>query len=80
MHELLRAEMLSTERALFENNVPSVRIELNKLDAANIGMLFMFFEAAVAITGEIMGIDAFNQPGVELSKNYTYKMMGRRGY
>lgn len=80
MHELLRAEMLSTERALFENNVPSVRIELNKLDAANIGMLFMFFEAAVAITGEIMNIDAFNQPGVELSKNYTYKMMGRRGY
>jgi len=80
MQELLRAEMLSTERALFENNVPSVRIELNKLDAASIGMLFMFFEAAVAITGEIMGIDAFDQPGVELSKNYTYKMMGRRGY
>ena len=80
MHELLRAEMLSTERALFENNVPSVRIELNKLNASSIGMLFMFFEAAVAITGELMGIDAFDQPGVELSKNYTYTMMGRRGY
>ena len=80
MHELLRAEMLSTEKALFENNVPSVRIELNKLDAANLGRLFMFFEAAVAITGELMGIDAFDQPGVELSKKYTYKMMGRRGY
>ncbi len=80
MHELLRAEMLSTEKALYENNVPSVRIELNKLDAYNLGSLFMFFEAAVAITGELMGIDAFDQPGVELGKKYTYKMMGRRGY
>jgi glucose-6-phosphate isomerase len=80
MHELLTAEMLSTEKALFENGVPSVRIELDRLDAANLGRLFMFFEAAVAITGELMGIDAFDQPGVELSKKYTYKMMGRRGY
>ncbi|MFH1222912.1 MAG: glucose-6-phosphate isomerase, partial [Pseudomonadota bacterium] len=80
MNELLRAEMVSTEKALFENGVPSARIELQRLDAYNLGTLFMFFELAVALTGELMGIDAFDQPGVELSKKYTYKMMGRRGY
>ena len=80
MNELIRAEMLSTEKALYENAVPSVRIELPTLNAYNIGALLMFFQMSVAITGELMNINAFDQPGVELSKKYTYKMMGRRGY
>jgi len=79
MNELIRAEMISTEKALHENGVPSVRIELPRLDAYNLGSLFMFFEIAVALTGELTGVDAFDQPGVELSKKYTYQMMGRRG-
>ena len=80
MHELIRAEMLSTERALSENGVPSVRIEIPTLDAYHLGALLMFFEMSVAITGEFLGINAFDQPGVELSKKYTYTMMGRKGY
>ncbi len=80
MKELITAEMLSTQKALYENNVPSVMIELNKLDAYNVGALFMFFEMATALTGEFMNINAFDQPGVELSKKYTYQMMGRKGY
>ncbi|MCX6113411.1 MAG: glucose-6-phosphate isomerase [Proteobacteria bacterium] len=80
MHELIRAEMLSTEKALSENGVPSVRIEIPELDAYHLGALFMFFEMAVALTGEFLEINAFDQPGVELSKKYTYKMMGRKGY
>jgi glucose-6-phosphate isomerase len=80
MNELIRAEMLSTEQALYENSVPSVRIELPLIDAYNLGALFMFFQMSVAITGELMEINAFDQPGVELSKKYIYKMMGRRGY
>ena len=59
---------------------PSVRIDLQKIDAYNIGSLFMFFEVATALTGELMNINAFDQPGVELSKKYTYQMMGRKGY
>jgi len=80
LNKLLRSEMLSTEKALCENGVPSVRFELDKLSPYNLGALFMFFEMAVALTGEVFGIDAFNQPGVELSKVYTYQMMGRKGY
>ncbi len=80
MKELLDAEMHSTQKALYENKVPSVRIELPKLDAYHMGSLMMFLEVATAITGEFMGIDAFDQPGVELGKKYTYQMMGRKGY
>jgi len=80
MKELIKAEMLSTQKALYENKVPSVRIDLQKIDAYNIGSLFMFFEVATALTGELMNINAFDQPGVELSKKYTYQMMGRKGY
>ena len=38
------------------------------------------FEVQTAITGALYNIDAFNQPGVEQSKNYTYALMGRVGY
>ena len=37
-------------------------------------------EVQTAITGELYNIDAFNQPGVEQAKNYTYALMGRAGY
>ena len=38
------------------------------------------FEMETAIIGELYDIDAFNQPGVEQAKNYTYALMGRLGY
>ena len=38
------------------------------------------FEMETAIIGELYNIDAFNQPGVEQAKNYTYALMGRIGY
>ena len=38
------------------------------------------YEMQTAIIGELYNIDAFNQPGVEQAKNYTYALMGRMGY
>jgi glucose-6-phosphate isomerase len=70
--------MLSTAKALYENETPSISIEITKLDEYNLGMLIMFFQISVAITGEMLEVNTFNQPGVELSKNYTYEMMGRK--
>ena len=40
----------------------------------------MFFEIATAFTGILMGINPFDQPGVEESKRYTYGMMGKKGF
>jgi glucose-6-phosphate isomerase len=45
------------------------------LDAKSLGALFMLFEGATAFLGEFFGIDAFDQPGVELAKKMTREML-----
>jgi glucose-6-phosphate isomerase len=80
LNKLINSEMESIYTALNEVKTPTVIIELTKLDEYHLGCLFMFFEISVAITGEMMNVDTFNQPGVELGKNYTYKKMGKKGY
>ena len=44
------------------------------------GELFFFFEMATAYMGELLNINSFDQPGVELAKVYTHALMGRSGY
>ena len=46
----------------------------------NIGQLLYMLEVQTAIAGALYGVNAFNQPGVEQAKNYTYALMGRMGY
>ncbi len=55
-------------------------IELPEVSPFTIGQVLFFFEVAVSFMGELMNIDAFNQPGVEESKNASYAMFGRPGY
>ena len=55
-------------------------ITIDKLDEYNIAQLMYMLEMQTAITGELYNINAFDQPGVEQSKNYTYALMGRPGY
>ncbi len=55
-------------------------ITIPVIDAYHLGQLFMFFEIATAATGLMLGINPFNQPGVEEGKNYTYGMMGKKGF
>jgi glucose-6-phosphate isomerase len=45
-----------------------------------LGELFMFFEYAVSYAGRLFEVDTYNQPGVELGKQYTYGLMGREGF
>ena len=54
--------------AHLEGDVPSILINLEKLDEENIGFLIYFFEKACAIYCRLLGVDAFNQPGVEAYK------------
>ena len=51
-----------------------------KLDETNLGALIFFYEYMTAMTGRIMGINPFDQPGVEQGKKYTYGLMGRAGF
>ena len=50
------------------------------MDEYNLGAFLQMLEFQTAFAGELYGVDAFNQPGVELGKKMTYGLMGRRGY
>lgn len=77
---LMNAEADSTKVALSDYARPTVTITLPKVDGYNIAQLLYMLEVQTAIAGELYHINAFNQPGVEQAKNYTYALMGRAGY
>lgn len=80
LSELIKTEQESTELALSKIKRPNMTISIPKVDAYHIGQLFHFFEIATTFTGFLYGVNPFNQPGVEEGKNFTYGMMGRKGY
>ncbi len=80
LNHLINAEADSTRVSLSDYSRPTVTITLDKINCYNIGQLLYMLEVQTAIAGELYNIDAFNQPGVEQSKYYTYALMGRAGY
>ena len=80
LSELIKAEEESSELALAKRGHPNMTIQIPSIDAYHLGELFQFFEIATAFTGLLMGINPFNQPGVEEGKNFTYGMMGKKGF
>jgi glucose-6-phosphate isomerase len=50
---------------------------MESVDPFGVGELLMLLEMATAYAGQLYGVDAFNQPGVELGKQFTYAMLGR---
>ncbi len=77
---LLDAEATATPLALAKAGRPSLTIWIDRVDEASLGELLQFFMWQTAIFGELLGINAFDQPGVELAKQYTYALMGHAGY
>ena len=80
INQLLNAEADATKVSLADNQRPTATIWLSKLDGYHIAQLLYMFEVSTAIAGALYNINAFNQPGVEQAKNYTYALMGRAGY
>ena len=80
MNELIQAERVATEYALTVKERLNRTIYLPVLNAFTLGQLLFFFELETAYAGEMFGIDAYNQPGVEGGKNATYALLGRKGY
>ncbi len=80
LNELLKAEEQGTRSALTRAQRPNLTITVNEISEMTVGELIFFFEMAVAYMGELMNINAFDQPGVELAKVYTHALMGRSGY
>ena len=80
INRLINAEADATAVALSDYKRPNLTIHLPKISEYYLAQLFYMFEMQTAIIGELYNIDAFNQPGVEQAKNYTYALMGRLGY
>jgi glucose-6-phosphate isomerase len=80
MSQLFQAEMRATEAALTEARRPNCRWTLPRVDEYTIGAFFQTLEFQTAFAGELYGVDAFDQPGVELGKKLTYGLLGRKGY
>ncbi len=72
--------MEGTVLAHVSGNVPNFMVEIEKLDEENIGELIYFFEKACAISGTILGVNPFNQPGVEEYKKNMFRLLEKPGY
>ena len=72
--------MEGTIKAHVSGDVPNIVIELEKLDEETIGELIYFFEKACAMSGNILGVNPFNQPGVEEYKKNMFKLLEKPGY
>jgi glucose-6-phosphate isomerase len=77
---LLDVERRATAGALAARGRPNMTLTLDAVDPWHVGGLIMFLELATAYAGELYGVNAFDQPGVELGKRFTYGMMGRPGF
>jgi len=66
--------------AHYEGNVPNLVIELEKLDEFTMGKLIYFFEKACGISGYLLGVNPFNQPGVEKYKKNMFILLNKPGY
>lgn len=80
LNELIAAEQRATEYALTKAGRPNFTITLPRVTPETVGALLYFFEVMTAFAGELLDINAFDQPGVEEGKNATYALLGKPGY
>lgn len=78
--QMLSFEAQSTAAALIKAGRPLVWIEMEKIEERTLGALIFFYEYVTALTGYLMKINPFDQPGVEQGKRYTYGLMKREGF
>ena len=80
LNELIQAEQAATEYALVKAGRLNRTIAIPEVNAFTIGQILYLMEVETAVAGELLHINAFDQPGVEEGKNATYALMGRPGY
>ena len=78
--EVNKMAELGTQLAHVDGGVPNIRIAIDRLDAYHLGQLIYFFERACGIHCQLLGVNAFNQPGVEAYKKNMFALLGKPGY
>ena len=69
-----------TLAAHVDGGVPVITVDMGELDARKLGELFYFFELSCGISAYMLGVNPFNQPGVEFYKRNMFKLLGKPGY
>ncbi len=80
MDEVNKKAALGTTLAHIDGGVPNLLIELDELNEFTFGEMVYFFEKACAISGTLLGVNPFDQPGVEAYKNNMFALLGKPGF
>jgi glucose-6-phosphate isomerase len=80
MSRLLAAEKTATEFAMHASKRPTVTIRFDEITPHSVGEFIYLFEFVTSIMGELLDVNAYDQPAVELGKQATFALMGRDGY
>ncbi len=80
LSELINNELFATRYNLTRRGRMNYTIEMDEVNECNIGALIELLQLQTAYAGELLNIDAYNQPGVEGGKDATYALFGRVGY
>ena len=78
--EVNKMAELGTQLAHVDGGVPNLRLTIPALNEESIGGLLYFFEKACGISGYILGVNPFNQPGVEAYKKNMFALLNKPGY
>ena len=80
IEEINEKAFLGTLKAHTDGNVPNIVIKIPTIDEFILGQMFYFFERACGISGYILGVNPFNQPGVEAYKKNMFHLLNRPGF
>ena len=77
VRDVNRAAYEGTSQAHSAGNVPNLTVWLDRISPGTIGEAIYFFEHAVAVSGYLLGVNPFDQPGVEAYKKEMFRLVGR---
>ena len=80
LNTVKKTAMQGTLLAHVDGGVPNILIEMSDRDEYNLGYLLYFFEIACALSGYLLGVNPFDQPGVEAYKKNMFALLGKPGY
>ncbi len=80
IEQINQMAQLGTRLAHTDGGVPNIEIEIEKIDEYNMGALFYMFEIACGISGYMLGVNPFNQPGVEAYKKNMFALLDKPGH
>ena len=76
---MLKSEKTATEFSLLQSGRPCLTVLFPQVDAYTVGQLIYLFEVTTSFAAALFGINAYDQPAVELGKEATFALMGRSG-